>query len=302
VSGGNSARLAVHIAVPGATLQLSRRYVGGSEFTPLRSVTTDAHGDLSWAVWPQGSATYKVEFAGTAEWAPAYAEARVEVRPKVTLTTTADGTIFTGDRVTLRVRVAPDRPGGVVEVQRWDSGVGTWAVLKSLTLDGDSKARWVWRPSQAGRQKLRARIAADAEHVAAVSGVRRLEVFDASNPYGVPSKYPHLILVDISQYKLYYYERGRVVRVFDCVLGRPSLPTPRGHYHIYAKDAHTAHALPRRLRDPRHQRALAAEPLPAQLLARLHAALQLSHPVALRPRARRHAGVERAVSRDGTRG
>jgi len=29
-----------------------------------------------------------------------------------------------------------------------------------------------------------------------------------------------------------------VVRVFDCVLGRPSLPTPRGHYRIYAKDAH----------------------------------------------------------------
>jgi len=238
VSGGNSARLGVHIAVPGATLQLSRRYVGESEFTPLRSVATDVHGDLSWAVWPRGSATYKVEFAGTAEWAPAYAEARVEVRPKVTLTTTAGGTSFTGDRVTLRVRVAPDRPGGVVEVQRWDSGVGTWAVLKSLTLDGDSKARWVWRPSQAGRQKLRARIAADAEHVAAVSGVRRLEVFDASNPYGVPSKYPHLILVDLSQYKLYYYEHGRVVRVFDCVLGRPSLPTPRGHYHIYAKDAH----------------------------------------------------------------
>lgn len=238
VSGGNSARLAVHIAVPAATLQLSRRYVGESEFTQLRSVTTDAHGDLSWAVWPRGSATYKVAFAGTAEWAPAYAEAHVEVRPKVTLTTSADGTVFTGDRVTLRVQVAPDRPGGLVEVQRWDSGAGTWALLKSLTLDGDSKARWVWRPSQAGRQRLRARVVADAEHAAAVSGVRKLEVFDASNPYGVPSKYPHLILVDLSQYKLYYYERGRVVRVFDCVLGRPSLPTPRGHYRIYAKDAH----------------------------------------------------------------
>ena len=238
VNGGDAARLAAHSAVPGATLQLSRRYVGESEFTPLRAVTTDARGDLSWAVWPRGSATYKVEFAGTAEWAPAYAEARVEVRPRLTLTTSADGTVFTGDRVTLGVHVAPVRPGAVVEVQRWDSGAGTWAVLTSLTLNGDSKARRVWRPSQAGRQKLRARVAADAEHAAVVSGVRTLEVFDASDPYGVPGKYPHLILVDLSQYKLYYYEHGRVVRVFDCVLGRPSLPTPRGHYRIYAKDSH----------------------------------------------------------------
>ena len=239
VSGGHAATLAVHIAVPGATLQLSRRYVGESAFTPRRSDTADAYGDLSWSVSPLDGATYRVDFAGSAEWASAYVEVRVDVRPKVTLTAFADGTLFTGGRVTLRVRVTPNRPGGIVEVQRWDSAAGTWAVLRSLTLDGDSKARWVWHPSQAGRQKLRARIAADAEHVAGASSARGLEVFDASsNPYGVPSKYPHLILVDISKYKLYYYERGRVVRVFDCVLGRPSLPTPRGHYRIYAKDAH----------------------------------------------------------------
>jgi L,D-transpeptidase catalytic domain len=238
VRSDHSSKIVAHISVPGATLQVARRYADESEFTWVRTLTTDADGGASWEPRVRRTVTYRVEFAGTAEWAPAYAEARVEVRPKVTLTTTADGAVFTGDRVTLRVRVAPDRPGGVVEMQRWDSGVGTWAVLRSLTLDGDSKARWVWRPSQAGRHKLRARFAADAEHVAAVSGVRKLEVFDASNPYGVPSTYPHLILIDLSQYKLYYYEHGRVVRVFDCVLGRPSLPTPRGHYHIYAKDAH----------------------------------------------------------------
>ena len=238
VSGGHAALLAVHIAVPGAALQLSRRYAGESAFTPLRALTTDAQGDLSWEAWPRDSATYKVEFSGDATYAAAGAEATVSVRPRVVLSTSSAGTVFKGDRVRVRVEVSPARPGGTVEVQRWDSGAGTWTVLTSLTLNGDSKARWVWRPSQAGLQKLRARSVADAEHVAAVSAVRKLEVFDASNPYGVPSKYPHLILIDLSQYKLYYYERGRVVRVFDCVLGRPSLPTPRGHYRIYAKDAH----------------------------------------------------------------
>jgi hypothetical protein len=204
VSSGHAARLTVHIAVPGATLQLSRRYAGESAFTELGSVTAGAAGDLSWSVTPRGSATYRVEFAGNAEWAQAFAEARVEVRPKVTLTASTGDVVFTGGRVTLTVRVAPGRPGGAVEVQRWDSGAGAWSVLTTLTLDGASKARWVWRPSQSGRQKLRARIPADADHVAGVSGTRRLEVFDASsNPYGVPTSFPHLILIDRSQYKLY---------------------------------------------------------------------------------------------------
>jgi hypothetical protein len=239
VDRGHAATLTVHIAVPGpTTLQLSRRLAGESAFTPRPPVTTDAQGDVSWAASPRDSATYRVEFAATADWAAASQEVRVDVRPKVTMTMSAAGAVFKGDRVTLRVQVAPVRPGAVVEVQRWDAGAGTWVVVTPLTLGADSKVRWVWRPSQSGRQKLRARIAADAEHVAAVSSVGRLEVFDASNPYGVPSKYPHLILVDRSQYKLYYYERGRVVKVFDCVLGRPSLPTPLGHFKIYAKDAH----------------------------------------------------------------
>ena len=81
-------------------------------------------------------------------------------------------------------------------------------------------------------------MAADVEHLAAHSLPWKATVYDRRNPYGVPTSYPHLILVDLSQYKLYYHEYGNVVRVFDCVLGRPSLPTPPGHYKIYAKDPH----------------------------------------------------------------
>jgi hypothetical protein len=236
VRSDQSATVVAHLGVPGAVLQVSRRYAGESAFTWLKTLTADADGSASWEPRLRRTLTYRVEFAGDATYAAAGAEATVSVRPRVVLTASAAGTIFTGDRVTLRVQVSPAHPGGTVELGRWDSAAREWSVLQSLTLDGDSRAQWVWRPSQAGRQKLRAGIAADGEHVAGFSGVRDLEVFDASNPYGVPSKYPHLILVDRSQYKLYYYERGRVVKVFDCVLGRPSLPTPLGHFKIYAKD------------------------------------------------------------------
>jgi hypothetical protein len=236
VLSDQSATVVARIGVPGAVLQVSRKYAGESSFTWLRALTTDADGAASWEVRSRRTVAYRVEFAGDATYAAASAEATVYVRPRVVLSTSSAGTVFTGDRVTLGVHVTPDCPGVVVDVQRWDSVAKAWTTLKSLTLGADSKARWVWRPSQAGLQKLRVRSVPDAERVAGVSAVDRLEVFDASNPYGVPSKYAHLILVDRSQYKLYYYERGRVVKVFDCVLGRPSLPTPLGHYRIYAKD------------------------------------------------------------------
>ena len=59
----------------------------------------------------------------------------------------------------------------------------------------------------------------------------------------------HYIVVDRSQYKLYYMEHGILKRVFDCVLGRPSLPTPLGHFRIYAKDPHMSGPYgPRRMR------------------------------------------------------
>ena len=119
----------------------------------------------------------------------------------------------------------------------------------------------------------------------------------------MPTKYPHLILVDLSKYKLYYHEHGVVIRVFDCVLGRPSLPTPKGHYKIYAKDPHMGGPY-----GPYRMRYLGLyaihgtnepwllEQVPAQLLTRVHAALQRQHHLAVPARPRRHAGVERAVS------
>ena len=79
---------------------------------------------------------------------------------------------------------------------------------------------------------------ADAEHLAAHSQAWKSTVFDKSNPFGVPAKYAHLIVVSVHHYKLYYYERGVVVRVFDCVTdGRRCRPLS-GRYQIYAKDPH----------------------------------------------------------------
>ena len=246
---GEKAKLVAHLAVPGAALQLSRAYAAAGLFEPVGTLVADGSGDATWSESPAHSATYRVTYAGDAIWAAASAEASVTVRAHVALSTSAGSKVDIGDRVTIKVSVAPASSAGTVDVQEWSESTGSWHTLAALSLDAQARAQWVWRPEDTGRHRLRARLAASASSPVAVSGVRSVRVYDPSDPYGVPDSYPHLILVDLSQYKLYYYERGRVVRVFDCVLGRPSLPTPRGHFKIYAKDPDMYGAYgPRRLR------------------------------------------------------
>jgi hypothetical protein len=235
---GETVRLQVHLSVPAASLQVSRSYAGDPAFTPLLTLVADDSGDASWTDTPLHSCGYKVEYAGDTTWAAATGEATVPVRAKVSLSITAASRVRTGDRVTLDVAVVPGAAAAPVELQDWDEADGSWRTLASVMPDAQAQARWVWRPQSLGRHRLRAVLAASAASPSSVSGVRSVRVYDANDPYGVPASYPHLILVDLSQYKLYYYEHGRLVRTFGCVLGRPSLPTPRGHFKIYAKDPH----------------------------------------------------------------
>ena len=118
-------------------------------------------------------------------------------------------------------------------------------------------------------------IDADADHAAGLSPRLRV-VVDNPNPHHISILFKHFIVIDISECHLYYYETGRVMRRIDVVLGKPSTPTPRGQWAVYTKSAHPGgpfgglrDVLLPRLRHPRHQRAVAAVALAAQLLARL---------------------------------
>ena len=151
VRSDQSTTVSAHLGVPGAALQVSRRFAGESEFTWLRTLTTDADGTASWEPRSRRTVTYRVEFAGDATYAAAGAETTVSVRPRVGLTTSSAGTVFTGDRVSVSVTVSPARPEGTIELEQWDDATGEWRVLQSLALGGDSRAQWVWRPENAGR-------------------------------------------------------------------------------------------------------------------------------------------------------
>jgi lipoprotein-anchoring transpeptidase ErfK/SrfK len=85
-----------------------------------------------------------------------------------------------------------------------------------------------------GTYPLRAVTAADAEHLEGKSPVHRVVVIKP-NPYHVPIEAKAMIVVDISQYRMHFFSRGLEIRSFPCVTGRPSLPTPIGHFKIYAR-------------------------------------------------------------------
>jgi hypothetical protein len=233
---GAVASVNVQGASPGATLILSRKRASETDFVRVADAAAKADGSFTWSVKPPETTVFRVDQAAGQAWAAASAEAAVAVRHRVTLTAVATAPLIEGRDVRYTVSVRPSHAGGAAHLQYWTGDA--WVGLADVELREDSTGT-VRRPAgKPGRLVVRAQMPADESHLAGNSRSWRRAVYDRRNPYGVPAKYAHLILVDLSKYKLYYHEHGVVIRVFDCVLGRPSLPTPRGHFKIYAKDPH----------------------------------------------------------------
>jgi hypothetical protein len=230
ITAGQTTTVTARLGVPGAVLVVSAG-TGAPTYALVRTVVTDAAGEATWEVSPRRTTTYRVEFAGDPAWDAASAEITVSVRPRLTLTATSP--VYLGWKVLLAARVVPAHPGATVGLERLVDGA--WTPWRTLTLDASSRAAARWlsdvRPSAAFRLVM----PADAGHVAGVGFKRSVLVRDP-NPYDVPTRWASFIVVDKSCYRLYFHRYGRVVRVFDCVLGKPSTPTPLGRFRIWAKD------------------------------------------------------------------
>lgn len=227
---GATTVLTARLGIAGATVLLSRKAAGESDSRLIGTFVTDALGAIAYRAAPRVTTTYRADFPGDAEWLPASAEVTVTVRPRIRLLAT--DRVYRGERARLKVQVVPAHPGASVSIEMWRADA--WAPWRVVTLDDDSRAMCLWRADRVGRQPFRVTMAADEEHAAGASGVRRVRV-QKPNPYGVPLGAQRIVVVDLSQYRLYFFSYGREVRSFSCVLGRPSLPTPRGHFRIYAK-------------------------------------------------------------------
>jgi lipoprotein-anchoring transpeptidase ErfK/SrfK len=232
VQFGAQLTLTGHLSVPGAAVTLSRRTSADADFVVVQTLTADATGTVIWSSQPQVSATYRLDFAGDATWAPAQAEVAVGVMPIVSLDARSPKPLFAGDRVTFHVVVAPVRPGAVVDLQRRDGDA--WVTFMSVTLDANSRASGHWAADPTMRVSVRASLAADADYSETSSDALRMFV-NPLNAHRVPYHYRHYIVIVIHEYKLYYYERGVMVRRFNVALGRPGYRTPVGTFHIWGK-------------------------------------------------------------------
>ncbi len=58
-----------------------------------------------------------------------------------------------------------------------------------------------------------------------------------SNPHHIPKSASHYLVQELRQFQLYYYENGKLRRVFPVVFGKPSTPTPVGRFAVYSKTA-----------------------------------------------------------------
>jgi hypothetical protein len=232
VTAGDAATLTVRLsAVPAGIVTLSRQAAGATGLRVVGPLVTNALGVVTYRVLPRETTTYRVEYAGDGvQWLPASAEVTVSVRPRVTFF--ASTRVYRGDRAGLAVTVRPAHPGATVALEQWKDGA--WAEWRSLELGADSRARLQWRPDSVGTLPLRVVMPADAGHLEGHSRVCKVAVIKP-NPYHVPVDVKGMIVVDISQYRLHFFSYGREVRSFPCVTGRPSLPTPLGHFKIYAR-------------------------------------------------------------------
>jgi len=222
--------LTARLGIAGATLQLSRKAAGTSDPRLIVAFVTDALGALAHRAAPRVTTTYRADFLGNDEWLPTSAEVTVTVRQRVRLF--APDRVYRGARARLNVQVVPAHLGASVSIEMWRDDA--WTQWRLVTLDDHSRAVSLWSADRVGRQPFRVTMAADEEHAAGASGVRRVRV-QKPNPYGVPIGAKRIVVVDLSQYQMYFFSYGRELRSFPCVLGRPSLPTPRGHFRIYAK-------------------------------------------------------------------
>ena len=223
--------------LPALTVTISAQAAGEPGFTPIGSAAVAPDGSFSFSQTPPHSVVYRADYAGDAGLglaAASPADCSVQVRSAVQLV--APAVAWLGEQVTLKGTVAPAYPAGTQITLQYRSGP-TWQTLATTALDGQSAYSFAWTPTTAAKLKVRALAPAAASNAAGASAEHAVLARDP-DPHHVPASLAKCIVIDHSEFRVYYYEHGRIVRDFPAVLGKPSTPTPYGHFRVYQKVPH----------------------------------------------------------------
>jgi lipoprotein-anchoring transpeptidase ErfK/SrfK len=115
-------------------------------------------------------------------------------------------------------------------------GKGRFRPLAQMAVrSGKFRARF--RPPRGGRWRFRVAVAPRPAIDSGGWASAAAMTVAGLNPHGVPASAPHYLVQKIGEMSLYYYQRGKLVRLFPVVFGAPSTPTPVGSFRVYSKTA-----------------------------------------------------------------
>jgi hypothetical protein len=154
----------------GRTIALREDPFPFDDLSNLGTVDTDAAGNYSFVRSPTANTRYQTRQGGTESQT-----VTVAVKPRVSLRF-GDRTPAAGRRVRLRGKVCPEHDGGTLQIQR-RKAPKQWRTVAQVTMaDAGACSSYARRLRVRRDGAFRTLFAADADHAAARSRVRRIDV------------------------------------------------------------------------------------------------------------------------------
>jgi lipoprotein-anchoring transpeptidase ErfK/SrfK len=222
------------VVAPAEAVAVTVQRLAGAGWRSVATVRTGADGAFRASVRLGGSASLRA-VARAADGTPAVGPRRfVGVTRRVALNVTAQQyAAIAGRPFQVSGAVVPAADGERAVLEGSVDG-GAWQQLARPVVTAGRVAATV-RPPRGGSWRFRLSVAPrPGVDAGGLSAVTTMSVFD-ENPHGVPASASHYIVQELSRFQLYYYESGRLVRVFPVVFGKPSTPSPVGRFEVYSK-------------------------------------------------------------------
>jgi lipoprotein-anchoring transpeptidase ErfK/SrfK len=132
-------------------------------------------------------------------------------------------------------RVAPAVAGEMGVIEGSVNG-GKYRPLTRVALRS-GKVRANVTPTRGGRWRFRLVVAPRPGVDSGGVGTAAAMTVAGVNPHDIPASAPNYLVQKIGEASLYYYQHGKLVRLFPVVFGKPSTPTPIGSFNVYSKTA-----------------------------------------------------------------
>jgi lipoprotein-anchoring transpeptidase ErfK/SrfK len=208
----------------------------GTTWSPIATVQSRRNGRFAVKVPVRGPGSLRASLQSPVGPLVSSRRRFVGVRRRVALRVRAiEYQQIAGHTFTATGRVSHAAEGEAAVLEGSVNG-GRFRTLKRVAVRS-GKVRTRFAPPRGGRWRFRLSAAprpgidsggADSAAAMTVAG---------QNPHDVPASAPHYLVQKIGEMSLYYYQHGKLVRLFPVVFGAPATPTPIGSFRVYSKTA-----------------------------------------------------------------